>query len=60
MDDKIKVVAVCGNEARIYSTLKTGRKLLSVRQFAHKGNAILFAQEFEDNQRRKVAVEEHR
>ena len=50
------VVAVCGNEARIYGPIDTKtnrRELWNIRQFPHHGAALLFAQEYEDDKPKK-------
>lgn len=54
--DTEPVVAVCGNEARVYGPApfdtKTGKKLpralWSVKVFPHHGAALLYAREFEE------------
>ncbi len=53
MDERINVVAVCGNEARVYGLRRADgtRQFLWAGQFAHRGAAIQFAQEYEDQQR---------
>lgn len=52
-DAKIQVVAVCGNEARIYSAVSLGRRFFVRKEtFPNPGAAKLFAQEYEDEQRK--------
>ena len=54
MDDRINIAAVCGNEVRIYGLAQHGnrpRPLLKVLHFPHRGAALLFAQEYEQDQR---------
>lgn len=48
--EKEPVVAVCGAEARVYGPVaENGRRpLIKVLEFAHRGAAILYAQEFEE------------
>lgn len=58
-DERISVAAVCGNEVRVYHPLSTGeteRKLFYTKQFPHYGAAKLYADEFEDSQRKPVVV----
>lgn len=52
--DREPVVAVCGAEARIYGPKEENgvRPLLNIKQLPHHGAALLFAQEFEDRDRR--------
>jgi hypothetical protein len=51
-DSNIRVVAVCGNEARIYSPVTVSRRfLVRVETFSNRGNAILFEQEYENRER---------
>lgn len=56
-DAALDVVAVCGTEARVYSDAKHGRRLLIVRQFSNHGQALSFADEYEEYQRRPVQVQ---
>lgn len=53
-DDRISVVAVIGNQARVYGPLENGmerRPLRSVHEFPHNGAAREFADEFEEAER---------
>lgn len=54
-DDNINVACVIGREVRLYGDLEKGqirRRLYDVRQFTNHGNALLFAAEFEEKQRK--------
>lgn len=44
------VVAVCGNEARVYGPVEPNgvRPLLRIKTFPHHGAAKLYAQDFEE------------
>jgi hypothetical protein len=56
MDDLKSVVAVCGNEARIYGERdeKTNvRPLKKIVRFDNYGQALFFAQDYEDKGRHK-------
>ena len=55
MNERINLAAVCGSEVRIYGeAIGNGpRPLLKVLNFPHYGAALLFAQEYEDQQRGK-------
>ena len=49
------VVAVCGAEARVYGPVNefNRRPLWNIKQFAHHGAAVLYAQEYEDDKSSK-------
>lgn len=56
-DDKINVAAVCGTQVRIYDTPNpyTGvRRFLWKKEFANHGQALQFADEYEQGQRGTV------
>ena len=47
--DTYNVVAVCGNEARIYGALDNGKRpFLELKVFSTHGAAKYFAQSYED------------
>ena len=54
-DSNIRVVAVCGSEARIYgiagSNPNIRRPLINIRQFSNRGQALDFASDFEAKER---------
>lgn len=50
-DGAIEVAAVCGSEVRVFASVKQGRALLSVRTFAHRGAALLWAHEHDQRER---------
>jgi hypothetical protein len=55
-DGAIDVATVCGSQVRTYREVKHGRVLSGIRDFSHRGAALVWAHEFEDFQRRPVAV----
>jgi hypothetical protein len=50
-DGSISVAAVCGNEVRVYSEAKAGRRLRYAQTFATHGAARLWAHEHDDAER---------
>jgi hypothetical protein len=55
-DAAIEVATVCDNVVRTYTEAKAGRRLKSVLTFPHRGAAVVYADEYEEVQRRPVAV----
>lgn len=55
-DAAIDVATVCDNEVRTYRDAKSGRGLVSVIAFAHRGAALMYAHEYEECQRRPKRV----